>query len=105
MTQLIDYLKAAKSPYHAVEFAAKRLKEAGFEALDFTKKIETAVSFKKGDKVKVKSGAVVYGTNDSLSSFVYRTIFHIIEISGSRAVIGINGQVTTAIDKKYLTKV
>lgn len=77
----------------------------GWIALDFTKKIETAVSFKKGDKVKVKSGAVVYGTNDSLSSFVYRTIFNIIEISGSRAVIGINGQVTTAIDKKYLTKV
>jgi len=40
MTQLIDYLKAAKSPYHAVEFAAKRLKEAGFEALDFTKEFE-----------------------------------------------------------------
>ena len=77
----------------------------GWIALDFTKKIETAVAFKKGDKVKVKSGAVVYETNESLSSFVYKTIFQIIEISGNRAVIGINGQVTTSIDKKYLTKV
>ncbi|MBQ8139308.1 MAG: M18 family aminopeptidase [Lachnospiraceae bacterium] len=40
MTELIDYLKAAKSPYHAVEFAAGKLKEAGFENLDFTKEFE-----------------------------------------------------------------
>ena len=60
---------------------------------------------KQGDKVTVKSNAVVYGTTTKLNSFVYKTIYRVIEISGSRAVIGINGQVTTAIDKKYLEKV
>ena len=77
----------------------------GWIALEYTKKVETTVTFKKGDKVKVKTGAVVYGTNQKFSSFVYKTVFQIIEISGSRAVIGVNGQVTSAIDKKYLTKV
>lgn len=77
----------------------------GWVALDFTKKIEKTVVFKKGDKVKVKAGAVVYGTNESLSDFVYKTTFQIIEVSGSRIVIGIGGQVTTAIDQKYLSKV
>ena len=77
----------------------------GWIALEYTKKIETTITFKKGDNVKVKSGAVVYGTNQKFSDFVYKTVFRIIEISGSRAVIGINGQVTSAIDKKYLIKV
>ena len=76
----------------------------GWVALDYTKKVE-AIIFNKGDKVKVKSGAVVYGTNKKFSSFVYKTIYQIIEISGNRAVIGINGKVTSAIDKKYLIKI
>lgn len=77
----------------------------GWVALQYTKKIETAITFKKGDKVKVKNGAVVYGTNQKFSSFVYKTTYQIMEISGNRIVIGINGQVMSAIDKKYLTKV
>lgn len=75
----------------------------GWIALDYTKQV--VEDLKKGDKVKVKNGAVVYGTNTTLSSFVYRTTYRVMEVSGSRVVIGINGQVTTAIDKKYLTKV
>lgn len=77
----------------------------GWVALQYTKKIETVITFKKGDKVKVKNGAVVYGTNQKFSSFVYKTTYQIMEISGNRIVIGINGQVMSAIDKKYLTKV
>ncbi len=77
----------------------------GWVALDYTKKIENVATLKKGDKVKVKNGAVVYGTNQTLASFVYKTTYQIIEISGNRIVIGINGKVTTAVDKKYLTKV
>lgn len=77
----------------------------GWIALEYTKKIETAITFKNGDKVKVKNGAVVYGTNQKFSSFVYQTTYQIMEISGNRIVIGINGQVTSAIDKKYLIKV
>lgn len=77
----------------------------GWIALNYTKKNENAIVFKKGDKVKVKNGAVVYGTNQTFNDFVYKTTYQIIEISGDRVVIGINGQVTSAIDKKYLTKV
>lgn len=77
----------------------------GWIALQYTKKIETTIIFKKGDKVKVKNGAVVYGTNQKFSSFVYQTIYQVMEISGNRIVIGINGQVMSAIDKKYLSKV
>lgn len=75
----------------------------GWIALEYTEKI--IEDLKIGDKVQVKSNGVVYGTNTKLSGFVYRNTYRIIEISGSRAVIGINGQVTTAIDKKYLTRV
>ena len=77
----------------------------GWIALQYTKKIETTITFKKGDKVKVKNGAVVYGTNQKFSSFVYQTTYQIMEISGNRIVIGINGEVMSAIEKKYLTKV
>lgn len=75
----------------------------GWIALDYTQQV--VEDLKKGDNVKVKSGATVYGTQTKLNSFVYRKTYKVMEISGSRAVIGINGQVTTAVDKKYLTKV
>lgn len=76
----------------------------GWIALNYTEKV-MPVTFKNGDKVKVKSGATVYGTNQTLSDFVYKTTYTIIEVSDDRIVIGINGQVTTAVDKKYLIKV
>ena len=77
----------------------------GWITLQYTKKIETTIIFKKGDKVKVKNGAVVYGTNQKFSNFVYQTIYQVMEISSNRIVIGINGQVMSAVDKKYLLKV
>lgn len=77
----------------------------GWIALDYTQRVNANAAIKKGDKVRVKSGAVVYGTQTALSSFVYNTIYQVMEVSGDRVVIGINGMVTTAVDKKYLTKV
>ena len=77
----------------------------GWIALDYTTKVSDSIVLNVGDKVKVKQGAVVYGTNQSLGNFVYNTKFTVMEVSGSRIVIGINGIITTAIDKKYLTKV
>lgn len=74
----------------------------GWIALDYTEQVE---ELKNGDKVRVKNGATVYGTNTALSSFVYNTTYKVMEVSGDRIVIGVGGQVTTAIDKKYLTKV
>ena len=75
----------------------------GWIALEFTTQIETDI--KKGDRVKVKNGATVYGTSIALDTFVYKTTYQVMEVVANRAVIGINGQVTTAIDTKYLTKV
>lgn len=75
----------------------------GWIAIDFTERINAIIE--EGDRVKVQSNAVIYGTNTKLSSFVYKTIFQVMEISDNRVVIGNNGQITAAIDKKYLIKV
>lgn len=60
-------------------------------------------SIRVGDRVRVKHGTKSYGTNIDLSSFVYTRTFTAMEISGNRAVIGLNGQVTAAVDKRNLT--
>ena len=36
MSELMDYLKAAKSPYHVCDYAEKRLEAAGFDKLEIT---------------------------------------------------------------------
>lgn len=76
----------------------------GWIALDYTKKI-TSNSVKQGSVVTVKSGAIDYDNKLALASFVYNSRFTVIELSGSRAVIGIDGRVTAAVDVKYLTLV
>lgn len=76
----------------------------GWIALEYTKIVGDEVQFKIGDKVKVAKEATVYGTNSKLSSFVFNNTYQIVEISGNRVVIGINGQITAAVDKKYLIK-
>lgn len=67
--------------------------------------IEVAkVTFKIGDKVKVKAGATAYdGTK--LASFVYSTTFTVMSVKDDRVVIGLNGKVTAAIKATNLTKV
>lgn len=63
----------------------------------------TTATIKKGSKVKVKSGAKTY-TGGSLASFVYKTTYTVLEEpKGDRVVIGLNGQVTAAVNKKDLT--
>lgn len=64
---------------------------------------QTAV--RKGNIVKVKQGATSYGTNKRLSDWVYNSNFQVLEVSGSRVVIGIDGKVTAAVDKEYTIKV
>lgn len=49
-----------------------------------------------GSKVKVKKGAKTY-TGGSLASFVYNTVYDVLQINGNRVVIGLKGQVTAAI--------
>lgn len=62
------------------------------------------ITFKIGDKVKVKSGAKAYdGTK--LASFVYTTTYTVQQINDNRIVIGLNGAVTAAVHKDNLLKV
>lgn len=57
---------------------------------------------KKGSKVKVKDGAKTY-TGGALASFVYKTTYTVLrEPIGDRVVIGLNGVVTAAVNKKDL---
>lgn len=64
-----------------------------------TKPITTAV-IKKGSKVKVRNGAKTY-TGGKLAPFVYKTTYTVLEPpKGNRVVIGLNGTVTAAVNKK-----
>lgn len=84
---------------------------AGWISLDFVEritsgKVETVTAsteIKKGDKVKVKQGAKAY-TGGSLASFVYSTIYDVIEVNGDRVVIGKGNAVTAAIHKNNIIK-
>jgi hypothetical protein len=91
---------------NADAFAAK-VKAAGFDTYVTTtggtqvapgpapKATETK-TIKVGSKVKVKNGAKTY-TGGSLASFVYNTVYDVLQINGNRVVIGLKGQVTAAI--------
>lgn len=87
---------------------ANTLKAKGYDTYITTQKGEPVgitIDYPKvGDKVKVRQGATTY-TGDSLASFVYQGIYDLQELSGTRAVIGINGRVTAAVDIKDLTRV
>ncbi len=91
---------------NAEAFAAK-VKAAGFDTYITTtdgtqvapgpapKTTETK-TIKVGSKVKVKKGAKTY-TGGSLASFVYNTVYDVLQINGNRVVIGLKGQVTAAV--------
>ncbi|MCD8322389.1 MAG: LysM peptidoglycan-binding domain-containing protein [Oscillospiraceae bacterium] len=68
--------------------------------------VASSDSLAVGDKVKMSSDAVVYGTSGKFSSWVYSAVLYVRQISGSRVVVSISktGAVTGAVDKKYLTK-
>ncbi|MBR0303507.1 MAG: hypothetical protein IJQ80_06625 [Clostridia bacterium] len=63
--------------------------------------------FRIGEKVKIKSGAPVWGSASTFAPWVYETALYVREISGSRVVVSTNktGAVTGAVDKKYLIKI
>lgn len=58
-------------------------------------------SLKVGSKVRVKKGAKDYN-GTQLASFVYSTVYDVIQISGDRVVIGLGKAVTAAVHKKDL---
>lgn len=84
---------------------------AGWISLDYVEKITSGAvpnvapsnEIKKGDKVKVKQGAKTY-TGGNLASFVYSTVYDVIEVNGDRVVIGKGSAVTAAVHKNNLIK-
>ena len=85
---------------------------AGWISLDYVQKVTSgkvenvtvSSDIEKGNKVKVKQGAKTY-TGGSLASFVYSTIYDVIEVNGDRVVIGKGSAVTAAVHKNNLIKV
>lgn len=67
---------------------------------------ESKTELKVGDKVKLLSDAVIYGTNSRFAGFVYNKNLFVRSINGNRIVVSTlsTGAVTGAVDKKYLIK-
>lgn len=70
--------------------------ESGTPVASETQK--TTPEIKVGSKVMVKAGAKTY-TGGNLSSFVYKTVYDVIQINGDRVVIGLGKSVTAAVKK------
>lgn len=64
---------------------------------------EPAGPLRVGDRVRVKEGSGQYN-GGRLSSWVYNSSFTILELKGSRAVIGQNGCVTAAVNVENLRR-
>jgi len=102
---------AYKNKSNAISMASK-LKKAGFDTYITTQSgtpvaastPAPAATIKVGSKVKVKNGAKTY-TGGNLASFVYKTTYDVIQISGDRVVIGLGKAVTAAVRKDDLTVV
>lgn len=67
----------------------------------------TSATLSVGDKVKIQRSAPVYGKTSKFASWVYASTLYVREISGSRVVVSTakTGDITGAVDKKYLTKI
>lgn len=62
----------------------------------------TGTSIQKGSKVRVNNGAKTY-TGGGLASFVYTTVYEVLQINGDRVVIGLEGKTTAAMNVRDLT--
>lgn len=93
----------------------KKLKAKGFEAFITTEAgsavttttTATTTTLKKGDKVKVQKNAPQYGKTSKFQSWVYSSTLYVREVDGNRVVVSTQktGDITGAVDKKYLTKI
>lgn len=99
-----DNLKSQIGAFKDLERAKKACK-TGYTVYDWNGKAvySKSVTLKVGDKVRVKSGSKDYN-GGHLASFVYKTTYKVMQISGNRVVIGLNGSVTAAVHKDNLTK-
>ena len=92
---------AFKNRQNAVNLANK-LKKAGYDVY-ITIKTSSPNGIKVGDKVRVKKGARTYD-GKSLASFVYNTVYDVIQVNGDRVVIGKGSAVTAAVHIKDIIK-
>lgn len=79
----------------------------GWVDADTIEKIQKETTdFKVGDTVKLKKDAPIYETEALFSDWVYNETLYIREINGNRVVVSVfnSGDVTGAVDKKYLIK-
>ena len=95
------------------EAQLEKLKEAGFDGFITIGTIQKPDNtpdepvLTVGDKVKLDSDATVYGTSMKFSSWIYDSTLYVREISGDRVVVSTQktGDITGAVDKKYLNKI
>ena len=95
--------KTGKHPYHLIKTTGSASTVYGWvDAADIS--VESSAAIVKGSKVKVNKGAKTY-TGGSLAAFVYANTYTVMEMSGSRVVIGQGGVVTAAVNINDLTLV
>lgn len=95
--------KGAKHPYHLIKVTGGGSSVYGWvDAADIQQEASAAIV--NGAKVKVAKGAKTY-TGGSLAAFVYANTYTVMQVDGSRVVIGSGGSVTAAINIKDLTVV
>lgn len=94
--------KNAKHPYHLIKTAGSASTVYGW--VDATDIAQEGAAITKGSTVKVKQGAKTYN-GGSLAAFVYANTYTVMEVNGSRVVIGQNGVVTAAVNINDLTAV
>lgn len=94
--------KSGKHPYHLIKTTGSSSTVYGWVDAADVKVMAPAIV--KGSKVKVAKGAKTYN-GGGLASYVYTTTYTVIQIDGSRVVIGLNGVVTAAVNIKDLTLV
>lgn len=87
-----------------------RLSNAGYDYSDIQSIVDKKMQNRgitKGDRVSVSKDGVVYGTNTKFAPFVYHTTMYVREINGNRVIISTEqeGNITGAIDSKYLKKI
>lgn len=99
-------VKSQKGAYKNLE-GAKKVCPVGYTVYDWNgKSVYTktdSTTLRVGDKIKVKSGAKDYN-GGGLASFVYDTVYTVLEVDGNRVVIGIGTAVTAAVNKYNLIK-
>ena len=93
------------------EAQVAKLKKAGFDACITIQKNDNVTvvknELKVGDKVKLKSGAYIYGTKTKFASFIYNSTLYVRQIEGDKIVISTQktGAITGAVNKDDLTKI